>query len=55
MLSRLRERKLWHCRRKTRREDTSQSEAAETTDSNSLISECRKEDSNLHALAGTRT
>ena len=40
---------------KNRRKEDSQSQAVEASECNSLISECRKEDSNLHALAGTRT
>src|SRR2546427_7046469 len=40
---------------KNRRKEESESEAAEIRDCNPLISRCRKEDSNLHALAGTRT
>jgi hypothetical protein len=38
-------------REKNRRKEESQSEAAEGSDCNVLISECRKEDSNLHAFA----
>ena len=40
---------------KNRRNGGLQSEAIETNDCNLLISECRKEDSNLHPLARTRT
>ena len=40
---------------KNRREEESPSQQEEIIECNLLISECRKEDSNLHGLAPTRT